>query len=209
MRFGFGFGMSDQSVINAGRVPVNLIVGSTSDLTSGWKKDANLLVGSGIADPFGGNDATRLYCTVAAGGSQIYTWPTDMAFPDETFLCWSAYMKNSNTPLGTKIRLYSPVGALLFEVVVLFASPTSATMSSVTPNSTITDNDGGAGFAPAVDDWWRVWVYADVSVGSALTDFDYRFVPWLNSGLGTEEVFVAGPQINPGSAPDQFVPVVV
>ena len=196
--------------------PVNLFTADTDGgATYGdgrWNIPAGITSTIGQAGPTAAPNAWKI---VNTAGSQFLQSSNldDMTLYSDGYLggsiCFSIYMMNVNTPSGTSIRFYTPTGGAgdyLFEVNVTFASATSKTISSVTAGSDIVSIGGDVGYESAGGDWYRVWGHVPL-LTETYDDWEIRLMHFKTTADPTAEMWYAGPQVNPGTAPDVFVPV--
>jgi len=199
---------------------VNLFNASTAGGVQGsgnWYIQTPIIVTLGTEDSDGGTDGFT-YSTDSNAAFKYGGINTKMVLHTGGYLeagesiCWSACIQNVNTPNGTRIQLYSPTGgaAWVLRVDVNFASSgTSKTISTVVANAALTALGGSVSYESLGSDWYRIWGTVPVDDAGEWDDWDYRFLPWITSTATDAEIMYCFPQVNPGTEPDTFVPVVV
>lgn len=213
MRRGFGFGpaMARRHGATGPSEPSNLFVAATDgglDNYGNWDGDAYELE-TGRPDPFGEDLAFRLYANGPSAFYQGFNGPTkipvaSLGLNDGRAIHFGAWVRNINTPQGTRLRFYSATGgstSWLFEVWPNFASATSTTISSVSMGAN-TARQNGAVFHEALGGGWnKVWATMDLAGAGAWNDWDLRLMPWRGSNLGTEEIEYVCPFLGEGATP--------
>jgi hypothetical protein len=204
-----------------GDAGVNLFNASTAGGVQGsgnWLVQSPIVVTLGTEDSDGGTDGFT-YSTASAAAYKYGTnHPIRMPLHTDGYLgagkslCWSICVQNVNTPAGTRIQLYSQSGgaAWILRVDCNFASSgTSKIISTVVASSALTALGGSASYESLGSDWYRVWGTVPIDTAGEWDDWEIRLLPWIASTATDAEIMYCFPQVNPGTEPDTFVPVVV